>query len=89
MHKFFTRKFIIPIIGIIFISGGTYLAILWGQGYRPTTQGIQGTGLLSANSFPDGAQVFLNGKLSTATDDTLNLPPGEYQVEIRKEGFIT
>jgi len=72
------------------IIGGTYFAIQLAKGYRPTLTGnLQGTGLLAANSFPNGAQVYLNGKLATATDATVNLDPGEYTIEIKKDGFST
>src|SRR3990172_4874624 len=82
------KKLLIPLISLAIIILGTIVAIRWGKGYRPTRQGIQGTGLLAANSFPAGAQVFINGKLTTATDDTLNLPPSEYDVEIKKDGYF-
>lgn len=50
---------------------------------------VQGTGLLAANSFPTGAQVNINGKLVTATNDTMYLEPGEYDVEILKDGYTS
>ncbi len=79
---------IIFISATIFVSIGTYCTIRWAKGYRPTKHGLtKATGLLAANSTPKGAQVYLNGHLTTATDDTLNLPPGEYQVEIKKDGY--
>ncbi len=40
-----------------------------------------------ATSLPDGAQIHLNGQLSSATNTTLNLPPATYRVEIKKDGF--
>ncbi|MEK7112792.1 MAG: PEGA domain-containing protein, partial [Patescibacteria group bacterium] len=43
--------------------------------------------LLVVKSDPSGAQVFINGELKTATDTTVSLPPGTYDVSIRKEGF--
>jgi hypothetical protein len=86
---FFLRiKKFMPLISIAIIVGGTYLAVQFGKGYRPTTSGISGTGLLAANSFPPGAQVYLDGKLTTATDDTLSLPPKDYLVTIKKDGHI-
>jgi len=39
-------------------------------------------------SIPDGAQVFINGNLTTATNNTLDLTPGEYTVKITKEGYF-
>lgn len=75
---------------LIFIFGGTYLMIRYAQGYRPTKTGtIKGTGLLSANSYPSAAEVYINTKLTTATDNTLNLDPGEYDIEIKKDGYHT
>lgn len=89
VSQFFVRfKNIVPFITLAFIIGGTYLAVQIGKGYRPTTQGLTGTGLLAANSFPPGAQVYLNGKLATATDDTLSLYPDQYTVTIKKEGYL-
>lgn len=85
----FSRKLTLTVLGLAFVAVGTYLAIRWGQGYRPTKEGLKGTGLLAATSNPQGAQVFINGRLTTATDDTLNLPPGEYQIEIKKDGYFT
>lgn len=40
-----------------------------------------------ATSSPDGAQIHLNGQLSSATNTTINLPPATYKVEIKKDGF--
>lgn len=89
VSKFFlTYKHIVPFFTIAIIIGGTYLAVQIGKGYRPTSQGLTGTGLLAANSFPSGAQVYVNGKLTTATDDTLSLAPGDYTVTIKKEGYL-
>lgn len=71
----------------------TILVILYGKGYRfgtiqngkPT---LSKTGLLVATSKPNGAQVFINGNLTSATDDTIDLIPGEYTVKIQKEGYF-
>src|SRR3989338_2619343 len=86
------QKILAALFGILFVVVGTTVALRWAKGYRfnfskqgPT---MAGTGLLVASSDPKGAQVYLNGKLTTATDDTLNLPPGSYEVEIKKDGFL-
>lgn len=85
-----SRRLIITLVTAIILVVGTYTAIQFAKGYRPDlkTREIKGTGLLVVNSIPEGAQVFINGKLTTATDDTLNLPPDDYQVEIKKDGYI-
>ncbi|OGH07777.1 MAG: hypothetical protein A2W22_01005 [Candidatus Levybacteria bacterium RBG_16_35_11] len=86
------KKLIIPLIIIIFLVLGTTIAVLYGKGYRfGFTNGrpdVSGTGLLVVTSLPDGAQVFINGHLTTATDNTINLFPGTYSVKIAKEGYF-
>ncbi len=84
------RRLLITISILIFLILGTYAAIQFAKGYRPdlSSREIKGTGLLVANSLPEGAQVFIDGKLTTATDDTLNLPPGNFEIEIKKDGYI-
>ena len=67
-----------------------FLIIKLAQGYKLDlpTKTLRPTGLLVATSNPKGAQLFINGKLETATDNTLNLAPDEYEVEIKKDGFF-
>lgn len=85
-----TMRLLIFLATFAFIAGGTFLMVRYAQGYRPTKTGtIKGTGLLSTNSFPTAAEVYINGKLTTATDNTLNLDPGEYEIEIKKDGYHT
>ena len=85
-----TPRLLIVIVAVLFFVTGTYFAIRLARGYRPSlaSRALQGTGLLAANSVPRGASVFLNDKLTTATDDTLNLPPGQYRVKIAQDGYI-
>ncbi|MEK7622792.1 MAG: PEGA domain-containing protein [Patescibacteria group bacterium] len=83
-------RLLILILFVLALSGGIFFAIKIAKGYRPSlaNKALQGTGLLSANSTPKGASVFINDKLTTATDDTLNLPPGEYKIKIALDGYI-
>ncbi|MBI5044661.1 MAG: PEGA domain-containing protein [Candidatus Levybacteria bacterium] len=82
----------ISLIILIFLLLGTTLVILYARGYRfNLLQGkpnISKTGLLVTTSIPDGAQVIINGNLTTATDNTLDLLPGEYDVKIVKDGYF-
>ena len=75
---------------LVFVLCGTFLAIKFAQGYRLdlSSKTFRPTGLLVVSSTPTGAQVFIAGDLKTATNNTLSLPPGKYQVEIRKTGFL-
>lgn len=83
----------IPLLIFLFLLLGTTLLIFYGRGYRlgqinngrPT---VTKTGLLVATSVPDGAQIFINGNLTSATDDTIDLLPGEYVVKVSKEGYF-
>ncbi|MBU1322687.1 PEGA domain-containing protein [Patescibacteria group bacterium] len=86
-----TPRLLIAIIFFIALIAGITFAIKYAKGYRPSlkNRALEGTGLLAANSYPKGAAVFINDKLTTATDDTLNLPPGEYLVKIAKDGYIS
>lgn len=68
------------------------VTIFYARGYRlerlkDQQVTLQSKGLLSVNSEPTGAQVFLDGKLETATNNTIPLSPGEHFLEVKKEGF--
>jgi hypothetical protein len=80
---------IYTLVSAVIILLGTSIAIQYAKGgFRFTQKGFSPeTGLLNANSFPTGAEVYVDGELTTATDNTLYLKPGEYTVEIRKEGY--
>lgn len=88
------RKSLLIITSVfLFIIIGTYLVTLFARGYRPNFQGnnltLSVTGLLSATSKPKGASVYINDKLVTATDDTINLDPGTYLLKIVKDGYLS
>lgn len=87
------KQLLISLGVLVFLILGTIGVILYGRGYqfgfgngRPE---VSGTGLLVATSTPDGAQVFINGHLSTATNNTINLTPGAYDVKIVKDGYFS
>ena len=83
-----TPRLLIAIVFLIALILGIAFTIKYAKGYRPSLKNrtLEGTGLLAANSYPKGATVFLNDRLTTATDDTLNLPPGENLVKIAQDG---
>lgn len=90
-----TRPNINPRVLYTFLSAlvillGTLVAIQYAKGnFRVTKQGvIANTGLLSANSFPPGGELYIDDKLVSATDDTVYLEPGSYWVKIEKEGYL-
>lgn len=87
-----SRQTIISVGIFATIIIATIVVILIGKGYRfGFDEGkvrIKGTGLLVVKSTPDAAQVFIGGKLETATNNTLDLAPGQYDVKIFKEGYF-
>ena len=78
---------IIATIALILLA--TIVVISLARGYQIdfTKKEFSSTGILVATSDPDGAEVLINGKLKTATNNTINLPPGIYKVKIVKDGF--
>lgn len=86
------RQLAITVSIVVFLLLATVLVIFYGRGYRfGLDRGrpeFLGTGLLVTTSKPDGASVFINGHLSTATANTINLAPGEYNVKIFKDGYF-
>ncbi|MEK7188639.1 MAG: PEGA domain-containing protein [Patescibacteria group bacterium] len=72
----------------IVISAAT-IGFLYARGFRLDKRSlrIQSNGLLVANSWPNAAEVYVNGELKTATNATISLPPGNYDLEIKKAGF--
>jgi hypothetical protein len=86
-----TRKSLIVILLVsTLVVFGTYFISILARGYQVNLKNgsLQATGIISANSKPKGASVYLNDRLVTATDDTLNLTPGDYQIKIVKDGYL-
>jgi dipeptidyl aminopeptidase/acylaminoacyl peptidase len=65
--------------------------ILYGKGYRFGFNGkpsFFGTGILELSSSPEGAAVSIDGELTTATNNSINLEPGTYDVRIFQDGYM-
>ncbi len=84
------RSILISFGTLCLILGIAFLVIAYGRGYRLDLRknSLKPTGLLSATSDPIAAQVYLNGTLRTATNNSINVDPDFYTVKITKEGFI-
>lgn len=65
--------------------------IAYARGYRLDfyKKSFTSTGILAISSNQKAAKIYINGNLKGVTDSNLTLPPGEYQVEIKKEGYTT
>lgn len=75
----------------VFVVLGTFAIVFFAKGYKITTKGkisFLATGIISATSKPKAASVYIDDKLITATDDTLSLTPGNYQIKIVKDGYL-
>lgn len=76
---------------LLFVLISTLTISIFARGYRFSLKNgftLNPTGILSVVSRPKGASVYLDDKLITATDSTLNLTPGTYNVKISKDGFL-
>ncbi len=66
------------------------IAIFYARGFKPNLQNgtIDRTGLIVANSTPTGANVYIDGRLASATNTTITyLEPKTYQIRIEKDGY--
>ncbi len=85
--RFLVRK--IVLIGLFILVLAGLIAIARGYRFNPSQRTIKSTGILVASSNPDGAKIFVNGELKGATNSNIIVSPGEYDVEIKKDGFTS
>lgn len=85
------KKIILYSLTFLLLIVGTAVVIMYGRGYNFSfgdgNIDISGTGLLAATSSPDGAGIYINDHLTSATNTTINLAPGEYSIKIAKSGY--
>jgi dipeptidyl aminopeptidase/acylaminoacyl peptidase len=83
------KKVFFSILIFLALFTVTFAIIAYGRGYRFNLgqKSITTTGILSTVSFPDGASIYLDGKLVSATNASLNLTPAWYQIKIIKDGY--
>jgi hypothetical protein len=82
------------LITILLLISITVSLFLYTSGYRvrkkqDTSMDIEQTGMISAKSIPEGAAVYIDGKLITATDDTIpGISQGLHNLRMTKKGFF-
>lgn len=83
-------RILIFLTTILVVGTAGIIALLYAKGYRfnAETREFGPNGLLVANSEPTGAQIFVDGQLKTATNATVPLPPGTYDVTLKKENYL-
>ncbi|MDO8498942.1 MAG: PEGA domain-containing protein [bacterium] len=86
------KRFIITVVTLLIIGLGTGLAMMLAKGYTfsPKDGKLLGTGIIAVTSVPEGASVYIDGHLTTATNTTISqLSPKKYDIRIVKDGFIS
>ena len=83
------RRIASSVLAVFIIITLTVAVIAYGRGFRLNfnQKTLTSTGILSASSFPDKASVWIDGQLRSATNTSLSLNPGWYNVKITKEGY--
>lgn len=83
------NRLFVTLVTTVILVAATSGVIFYARGFQfnQEKKTLESTGILAVKSEPDGASVFINGKLLTATNQTLNFTPGNYEVKIQKEGF--
>jgi len=68
-----------------------YFVALIARGYQfdTGTFAFIANGILVAKSDPDGASILVDGTLKSATNTNLKLAPKKYDIEIKKDGYLT
>ncbi|MBI2590550.1 MAG: PEGA domain-containing protein [Candidatus Blackburnbacteria bacterium] len=73
-----------------FVIGVGYFVSLIARGYRFDSQSLNlgPRGLFVVTSVPNGAQILVDGKLESATNATISLHPGSYDIQLKKDGYL-
>ena len=63
--------------------------IAFARGYRIDLekQSLTPTGIIAISAYPKASKVYINGQLKGVSDINLTLPPGTYEVEVKKDGY--
>jgi hypothetical protein len=84
------RIFLIFLTLIVVGSVGLFVSY-YARGYQFDFKTLQflPNGILVIKSDPVGAEIYVNGTLKGATDTTLSLPPGTYDIGLKKDAYFT
>ncbi|NCS32288.1 PEGA domain-containing protein [bacterium] len=84
------RRYYYLVGTFIFIAVTSLIITLLASGFRLGSDGtISQTGIISINSAPEGALVYINDVPQDATNTNITqLKPGTYSVRLEKEGFV-
>jgi len=84
------RVFLFLLTILVVATFGIFISY-YARGYRLdfSTLRFQPNGILVIKSEPDGASVYINGDLKTATNATIPLSPGTYDISVKKDGYLS
>ncbi|MCR4276514.1 MAG: PEGA domain-containing protein [Candidatus Roizmanbacteria bacterium] len=82
-------KIIFRILFLLMFAIVLTTIIAYARGYRfdLENRSLKSTGIIAATSNPKAAKIYVNGELKGVTDTNLTLPPDNYLIEIKKEGY--
>lgn len=80
----------ISLFATVFILAGSALIYLYANGWRldPLNRSVIRTGVLTVESEPFLADVFVNSEEKGRTPRSMSLPVGIYSINVRKSGYI-
>lgn len=83
-------RLLLLMLTILVVGGLGIIASYYARGYRFNFASMKflPNGILVIKSEPDGASVYINGELKTATNATISLAPGTYDVSVKKDGYL-
>jgi hypothetical protein len=83
-------RVLIFLISILIVVSVSIFVSFYARGFvfNVKTLKFLPNGLLVIKSEPDGASVFVDGDLKTATNTTISLSPGVFDVEVKKDGYF-
>ena len=90
--KTMRKRVVIAILVIFFVLLTACAVIFYARGFSFdfSNKKIDHTGLLSIATVPQGAQVFLDDRLTSASNTTITyLKPKKYKLKLTKDGFNT
>lgn len=78
------------LLTIVVVGTFGFFLVLYARGYRlnQAHNNLTATGLMVVNSDPNGAQIIIDNKVNNATNSTISLAPGTYDVQLKKQGYI-
>jgi hypothetical protein len=85
MRILFRTVIILIFLGVVI----TVIALARGYRFNFNNKSLSATGIISISSNPTAAKIFINNELKGVTNTNITLPPGNYQVDIKKDGYTS